>query len=117
MAFNLDQIQSDLRIALAAGIVPPDQEVGSRGRIADLLIREYDQGLHRGNTQYLKDAIEHTEAILRRLPQDSAQRPENLNRLSYARMSQYLASRSRQALDEAVLNGRLAKRGGASSRN
>ncbi|CZR66050.1 uncharacterized protein PAC_15951 [Phialocephala subalpina] len=94
--------------SLAAGSITPEEEIEARSRLADLLILQYDRGTQR-NVQDLRHAIENSEAILRRLPRDSPQRPKHLNRLSYARMSEYTASRSQRAIDEAVRCGRLAK--------
>ncbi|RYP48701.1 hypothetical protein DL769_011176 [Monosporascus sp. CRB-8-3] len=106
---NLANVQSLFRAALALGTVPPEKEVETRSRLGDLLIREYEQGSQR-NEQHLRDAIEHSEGILRRLPRNSPERPQHLNRLSYARLSEYMASRSWRAIDEAVRCGRLARR-------
>ncbi|KAH8800338.1 hypothetical protein F5884DRAFT_549342 [Xylogone sp. PMI_703] len=88
--------------------VTPEEEIEARSRLADFLILQYDRGTQR-NLQDLLLAIEHSKTILQWLPWDSPQRPKHLNRLSHARMSEYTASRSQHAIDEAVRYGRLAK--------
>ena len=77
-----------------------------RASLADMLMREYERSRRQ---QDLRDAIDHNETILRRLPSSSPARPERLDSLSYAYMSEYGHSNSRRALDEAVRNGRLAR--------
>jgi hypothetical protein len=99
--------QSQLQRVLAEGNLSADQEVGFRKTFALRLIQEYERGA-RENVQYLRTAIENYEAILRRLPQTSPKRPEHLTRLSYTWLSEYLATESRRALNEAVRTGRLA---------
>ncbi|KAH8743461.1 heterokaryon incompatibility protein-domain-containing protein [Hyaloscypha finlandica] len=106
---DLANLQSLLRAALALGVVSPDEEIEARSQLANRLILKYDRGGPQRNTQDLRDAIEHSDAVLRRLPRDSPTRLPHLNRLSYAHMSEYTASRSRRALDEAVACGRLAR--------
>jgi hypothetical protein len=71
---DLADLQSLLRAALAQGTVPPEKEIETRAELASLLIREYERGAQR-NPQHLRDAIEHSEAVLRRLPRDSLERP------------------------------------------
>lgn len=105
---DLANLQSLFRAALAQGIVSPEKEIERRAELVSLLIREYERGAQR-NPQYLRDAIEHSEAVLRRLPRDSLKPPQHLSRLSYACMSEYAASQSRRAIDEAVRCGRLAR--------
>src|SRR4051794_4098090 len=78
--------QAMLRNAFAAGVVPVEEEVKLRASLADMLIREYEKSQR---PQDLYDAIDHNETILRRLPQNSPERPQHLNSLSYARMSEY----------------------------
>ncbi|KAI9862443.1 MAG: hypothetical protein M1813_004293 [Trichoglossum hirsutum] len=90
----------------AQAMLPQNIQMGMRERLASGLIREYERDAQR-NPQYLRDAIEHSEMILRWLPRDSPERPEHLSRLSYAHMSEYVASR--RAIDESVRCGRLAR--------
>lgn len=104
---NLADLQTFVQTALAQGTIPLEGEIEARTALADLLIREYEKGGQR-NVQHLRDSIRHVEVVLRRLPQDSPERPRHLNRLSYSYMSEYTASQSRRAIDEAVLCGRLA---------
>src|SRR6266566_2480689 len=84
---DLTNLQSLLRAALAQGMVPPEEEIERRAGLVSLLIPEYERGAQR-NPQHLRDAIEHSEAVLRRLPRDSPERPQHLSRLSYAYMSE-----------------------------
>ncbi|KAF1960522.1 HET-domain-containing protein [Byssothecium circinans] len=107
IASTLIEGQSHLQRVLAQGNLSTEQEIDFRETFASLLIQEYERGA-RGNVQYLRTAIEHYEAILRRLPQTTPKRPEYLTRLSYTWLSEYLATESRRALDEAVRTGRLA---------
>jgi hypothetical protein len=105
---DLANLQSFLRAELAQGTVPPEKEIETRAGLASLLICEFERDAQR-NPRHLRDAIEHSEAVLRRLPRDSPERPQHLSRLSYACMSEYGASRSRRTIDEAVRCGRLAR--------
>jgi hypothetical protein len=107
IASTLIEGHSQLQRVLAQGSLSTEQEIDSRTTFASLLIQEYERGA-RGNVQYLRTAIEHYGAILRRLPHISPKRPEHLTRLSYIWLSEYLATESRRALDEAVRTGRLA---------
>jgi Heterokaryon incompatibility protein (HET) len=91
---------------LAHGNLSTEEEINLRRTFAELLIQEYEA---RGNVLYIRTAIEHYEAILRRLPQNSPTRPKHLTRLSYAWLSEYMATEPRRALDEAVRTGRLAR--------
>ena len=95
-----------LRQVFASGVLPVDKEVDMRVGLADILMQEYERSR---SQQDLRDAIDHNETILRRLPSSSPVRPERLDLLSYAYMSEYAISNSRRALDEAVRNGRLAR--------
>ncbi len=95
-----------LREVFASGVLPVDKEVDMRGGLADMLMQEYERSR---SQQDLRDAIDHNETILRRLPSSSPARPERLGSLSSAYMSEYSISNSRCALDEAVRNGRLAR--------
>ena len=105
---DLASHQSLFRMALTQGMVSLEEEIKMRAEFASLLIHKYEVGIQR-NPQHLRDAIDHSEAILRRLPRDSPERPKHLTRLSYARTSEYTASRSRRAIDEAVRCGQLAR--------
>ncbi|CAO2655398.1 Nn.00g104620.m01.CDS01 [Neocucurbitaria sp. VM-36] len=98
--------QDRLRQTLASGLLPLEQEIMIRSRMADLLVQIFERS---GQYQYIDDAVQHIETILRRLPRDSPARPKYLSTLSFIRMTEYLATNSRHALDEAVLNGRRAK--------
>lgn len=106
---RIASLQSGLRDALASGTIPLEKEIVIRSQLADLLIRGYEQD-SQGNVQHLRDATQHIDAILRRLPRESPERPLHLSRLSYACMSEYMATRSRFSIDEAVRYGRLARR-------
>lgn len=100
--------QSLFQAALANGNYSPEEEINRRQILAGTLVQQYERG-GRGNVLYLRSAIEQYEAILRRLPQDSPKRPEHLTRLSYVWLSDYMATKSSRALDEAVRTGRLAR--------
>ncbi|OAQ69830.1 heterokaryon incompatibility protein (HET) domain-containing protein [Pochonia chlamydosporia 170] len=95
-----------IREALNSGSLSLEQEVRLRSDIVDLLIKDSDQS---GLYDYLQDAIQHLETILRRLPRDSPERAVHLSKMSYVQMSEHVATNSRHALDEAVSNGRQAK--------
>lgn len=103
---GIAKAQDKIRQVLASGRFPTEQEIVIRARIADLLIQAFERS---GHHQYIADAVQHIETILRRLPRDSPARPKHLSTLSFVRMSEHLATNSRHALDEAVLNGRRAK--------
>lgn len=106
---SLADVKTTLRSALVAGSTAPEEQIDIRTKTANSFIYKYDSSFQR-NPELLLGAIEHTEVILRLLPDDSPERPTHLNRLSYARMSEYLVSRSLRSIDEAVLCGQLAKR-------
>ncbi|KAH8590651.1 heterokaryon incompatibility protein-domain-containing protein [Bisporella sp. PMI_857] len=91
---------------LASGALSLEEEIFLRSQLVDMLIQNYDEV---GQYHYIQDAIQHLETILRRVPRDSPDRAKHLDRLSYVRMSEHVASNSRHALDEAVSNGRQAK--------
>ena len=105
---DLMEQQTMLQEVLAHGNISTDEEINLRRSIAELLVQEYERGA-RDNMLYLRTAIEHYEAILRRLPQNSPKRPEQFTRLSYLWISEYMATGSRRALDEAVSTGQLAR--------
>ena len=98
--------QDLLRETLASGNVPVAEEINLRAESAKSLLRLSEQLQQQ---QYLYDAIDHLETILRRVPTDSPDRAKHLNTLSYAKMSQYIMLDSRHALDQAVLFGRQAR--------
>lgn len=95
-----------IRQALASGSLTLEQEVLLRSEIVDILIQQNDQ---RGQYDYIPDAIQHLETILRRLPRDSPERARHLSTLSYVKMSEHVATNARHALDEAVSYGRQAR--------
>ena len=103
---SIARVQTVFRQTLASGTVPVDEEIRMRANIADLLI---ETSIQLSQQQYLYDAIEHQETILRRVPQDHPDRPKHLNTLSFAKMSEYTVAGSRHALDKAVLYGSQAK--------
>ncbi|KAJ3524033.1 hypothetical protein NM208_g12212 [Fusarium decemcellulare] len=98
--------QATVRQVLASGVLPVDQEISIRAQMADLLIQTYDR---HEQQQYIRDAIQHLETILRRLPRDSPERPRHLSTLSYAKMSEHNITNSRHALDEAISTARRAR--------
>ncbi|TPX16881.1 uncharacterized protein E0L32_003443 [Thyridium curvatum] len=95
-----------LRQHLASGTIPVDQEVRMRQEAAEFLIQHYNQ---LQQPQFIHDAIEHLEIILRRIPQDSPDRAKYLNRLSYAKMTEHMITSVQRSLDQAVRYGRQAK--------
>jgi Heterokaryon incompatibility protein (HET)/Tetratricopeptide repeat len=103
---SIARAQTILRQTFALGTVPVDEEVRMRAKIADLLMETSAQ---LSQQQYLYDAIEHLETILRRVPQDHPDVSMHLNTLSFAKMSEYIVAGSRHALDKAVLYGSQAK--------
>lgn len=103
---SLGQMQETLRRAFASGTAPVEKEIELRTYLATMLIVEFE---HSRRQQDLHDAIEHNKTILRRLEPTSPARPERLDTLSYAFMSEYGMSNSRRALDEAVRYGKLAR--------
>lgn len=97
--------QRMLQEALATGRVPVEQEIKARLSMARLLLRSYDYLKH----QRLVDlAIQHLETILRRASPDSPEYPEYLTKLLQARLSEYLATSSEQALHLAIQVGHKA---------
>ncbi|KAF4458951.1 heterokaryon incompatibility (HET) domain-containing [Fusarium albosuccineum] len=98
--------QATVRQVLASGVLPVDQEISIRAQMADLLIQTYDR---HEQQQYIRDAIQHLETILRRLPRDSPDRPRHLSTLSYAKMSEHNITNSRHTLDEAISTARRAR--------
>ena len=105
---DLVNLQRLFQEALVQDTVPPEREVETRAQLANRLIHEYERGAPR-NPQHLRDSIEHSETVLRLLPYNSPDRPRHLYQISYARVSEYVASRSGRAIDEAVRCGRLAR--------
>ena len=106
-AFRSDaEAHQEIQRALALGVLPVEDEVKMRTSVVNYFIQVYDRS---GELQYIHDAIQHLDAILRRLPRDSLQLPKYLARLSHVKMSEYLATNSRHALNESVLNGRRAQ--------
>ena len=103
---RLYEMQANLPRLFALGIIPVDQEVKMRTSIADALMVEYERSRRQ---QDLRDAMDHNETVLRRLPPSSPARPERLNSLSYAYMSEHAVSNSRRALNEAVRYGEMAR--------
>lgn len=102
MAFS----RESLRQALASGSLSVEQEVAIRSSMVERLLNDFDQS---GQYHYIPDAIQQLETILRRLPSDSFDRPKYLGSLSYIKISEYTATNSHRALEDAVLNGRRAK--------
>ncbi|KAF5005593.1 hypothetical protein FDECE_8000 [Fusarium decemcellulare] len=98
--------QATVRQVLASGVLPVDQEISIRAQMADLLIQTYDR---HEQQHYIRDAIQHLETILRRLPRDSPERPRHLSTLSYAKMSEHNITNSRHALGEAISTARRAR--------
>lgn len=105
---DLVNLQRLFQETLAQDTIPPEREVETRAQLANSLIHEYERGAPR-NPQHLRDAIEHSETVLRLLPYNSPDRPRHLYQISYARVSEYITSRSGRAIDEAVRCGRLAR--------
>lgn len=102
----LSLVQAELRQTFALGVLPVDEEVKLRTLMANALMREYE---HSRRQQDLRDAMDHNETILRRLPASSPARPERLDSLSYAFMSEHASSTSLRALNEAVRYGKMAR--------
>lgn len=97
---------NDLPQAFASGDLTIDEEVKIRAELATILVQEGDRT---GQKSLIYDAIHHVDTILRRLPPDSLDRPKHLSKLSYLKVSEYAATHSRRALNDAVLNGRRAR--------
>ena len=93
---ELLQWQADFRQTLSLGCLPVDTEIKTRGYLAFFLMEEYERSQQ---TQHLRDAIDHYEAIVRRLPPTAATRPEYFDRLSYTLLSEYMISKSRHVLE------------------
>jgi hypothetical protein len=102
---QLTQAQTMLQEALASGRVPPGEEVTLRYNFAEGLI-QCSRGIRQ--PQLLRDAVDHLETILRRVPESSPDYPKYLNKLCDARTSEYLITNSEHALDEAARAGRRA---------
>lgn len=102
----LSLLQAKLRRMFALGVVPVDEEVEMRTYMANALMVEYERSRRQ---QDLRDAMDHNETILRRLPPSSPARPERLDSLSYALMSEHAMSNSWRALNEAVRYGKMAR--------
>ncbi|KAM5361880.1 hypothetical protein ACJZ2D_012825 [Fusarium nematophilum] len=98
--------RANVRQILATGTLPVGQEIMIRAKMADLLIRTYDR---QEQQDFLNDAVQHLETILRRLARDSADRPTYMNKLSFAKMSEHEVTNSRHALDESISYARQAK--------
>lgn len=103
---SIAELREKLRHSLASSSLTVEQEIRIRSDVVDLLVQTFGQS---GQHNYIPDAIQHLETILRRLPRDSLDRPKHLSTLSYVKMSEHLATHSKHALEEAVLNGRRAK--------
>ncbi|KAL5325294.1 hypothetical protein ACEPPN_006419 [Leptodophora sp. 'Broadleaf-Isolate-01'] len=96
---ELDAIQDGFRHALAAGMVPLDEEIQARELLSEYLLKRYNQ---LSNPRDLYDAIEHTEAVLRRLPPSSPKWAESYDTLSFLKVSEYGITKAVKELDSAV---------------
>ncbi|KAG4436544.1 hypothetical protein IFR05_007982 [Cadophora sp. M221] len=103
---ELDAIQDGFRHALAAGSVPLDEEIDARELLSEYLLKRYNQ---LSNPRDLNDAIEHTEAVLRRLPPGSPKLAENYDTLSFLKVSEYGITKALKDLDSAVEMSLTAK--------
>ncbi|EWG50634.1 hypothetical protein FVEG_16665 [Fusarium verticillioides 7600] len=91
---------------LANGTVPIEKELEVRSSLIEPL---FQVGVAFSNEEAIKDAIQHIDAILRKLPNDSHTRPKYLNELSKAKFELFQQLDSGHSLDLAVLYGRQAK--------
>ncbi|VUC35246.1 unnamed protein product [Clonostachys rosea] len=91
--------------ALANERIPLEVEIITRSVIAESSIK---LGVYLSRQPFLEDAIQHLDAILRRIPQDSPDRAHALNKLCEAQYELYRLTGSQQALDNSVTYGRQA---------
>ncbi|KAI1774166.1 heterokaryon incompatibility protein-domain-containing protein [Hypoxylon cercidicola] len=102
---SLERVQALMRQTLAGGKVPLDEEIRLRIQVADMFIKTSDQLQHQ---QFVHDAVENLEVVLRKVPQTSPDYPKYLDSLSQARTSEYMITGSLHALDLAVQAAREA---------
>ncbi|EYB23189.1 hypothetical protein FG05_30587 [Fusarium graminearum] len=102
----LEQIKSMFAEKLANGTVPIEKEIEMRSSLIKAL---FQVGVSFSNEEAIQEAIQHIDAILRKLPNDSHTRPKYLNQLSKAKFELYQQLDSGHSLDLAVLYGRQAK--------
>jgi tetratricopeptide (TPR) repeat protein len=87
--------------------VSPEKEIKMRKMVVEVLFNTYEaQRIHND----LYTAIEHGEALLRLLSSPSRDRLELLNRLSYMKLSVFMAANSLQAVIESIAYAREAKK-------
>ena len=102
---SLERSQALVRQLLSARTLPNDEEVRLRVQMADSLIKTFDQLQHE---QFIHDAVEHLEVVLRKAPQSSPDYSKHLDSLAQARTSEYMITGSSHALDMAVKAAREA---------
>ncbi|CAI6091846.1 unnamed protein product [Clonostachys chloroleuca] len=91
--------------ALANDSIPFEIEIVTRSVIAEASIK---LGVYLSRQPLLEDAVQHLDAILRRIPQDSPNRVWVLNKLCEAEYELYCLTGSQQPLDNSVTCGRQA---------
>ncbi|KAJ0382035.1 hypothetical protein COL922a_013349 [Colletotrichum nupharicola] len=90
----------------ARGTLPVDKEIEMRANLAKFCIQV---GTAFSNQQAIDDAIQHVDTILRRIPDDSPDRPKFLHKLSKAKFELYLQTDSQNSLNLALFYGRQAR--------
>ncbi|KAE9574238.1 hypothetical protein CGMCC3_g9673 [Colletotrichum fructicola] len=103
---SLARSQTMFAETLARGTVPVDKEIEMRADLAKFCIQV---GTAFSNQQAIDDAIQHVDTILRRIPDDSPDRPKFLHELSKAKFELYLQTDSQHSLNLAVFYGRQAR--------
>ncbi|CAG9982970.1 unnamed protein product [Clonostachys byssicola] len=91
--------------ALANDSIPLEIEIVTRSVIAEASIR---LGVYLSRQPLLEDAVQHLDALLRRVPQDSPDHVYVLNKLCEAEYELYCLTGSQQPLDNSVTYGRQA---------
>uniref|UniRef100_A0A8H7TQ05 Heterokaryon incompatibility domain-containing protein n=1 Tax=Bionectria ochroleuca TaxID=29856 RepID=A0A8H7TQ05_BIOOC len=91
--------------ALANDSIPLQIEIATRSVIAEASIK---LGVYLSRQPLLEDAVQHLDAILRRIPQVSPDRVYVLNKLCEAEYELYCLTGSQRPLDDSVTYGRQA---------
>ncbi|XXH01246.1 hypothetical protein Hte_007600 [Hypoxylon texense] len=101
---SLNRMQDIMRQTLAGGKVPVAEEIRLRVKVAEMLSKSSELR----HPQFLHDAVEHLEIVLRKASHTSPDYPKYLNLMSQARTSEFMAVGSLRALDMAVEAAREA---------
>ncbi|CAH0050967.1 unnamed protein product [Clonostachys solani] len=91
--------------ALANERIPLEVEIITRTVIA---VSSIKIGVHLSRQPFLEDAVQHLDALLRRIPQISPDRAFILNKLCEAEYELYCLTGSQKSLDSSVTYGRQA---------